>query len=56
MELVVPLPLPVAPLEPLPLQLELPLPPPLPPSRETQPEEPRFVVVDLGETGDWIQL
>jgi len=45
------------PFEPVPLELELPL-PPLPSSGSSLPagEEPRFIVVDLGETGDWIQL
>ena len=42
--------------EPIPLELELPLPPLSPPSRETQPGETRFVVVDLGDAGDWIVL
>lgn len=44
------------PAEPIAVELELPLPSLPPPSRETQPEETRFVVVDLGETGDWIRL
>lgn len=55
----VPLPPPPTkrPFEPVPLELELPL-PALPSSGSSPPagEEPRFVVIDLGETGDWIQL
>lgn len=43
--------------EPLPLELELPL--PLPPVSSSLPrggESPGMVVVDLGDTGDWIVL
>lgn len=43
--------------EPVPLELELPL--PLPPVSSSLPrgaESPGMVVVDLGDSGDWIVL
>jgi hypothetical protein len=43
--------------EPLPLELELPLPlPPVSSSLPCSAESPGMVVVDLGDSGDWIVL
>lgn len=43
--------------EPLPLELELPLPlPPVSSSLPASGESPGMVVVDLGDSGDWIVL
>ncbi len=53
---VVPLP-PRKTVEPLPLELELPLPlPPISSSLPCDAESHGMVVVDLGDSGDWIVL